>query len=71
MVMTYREEYEQNADDAAAALMSALEGAIRHGADPAMSQQLRAQLSRWIKKRRASVKRGCAGYNNNVEEDRL
>jgi len=51
----YREEYVRQADQAADQLMSALEGSIRNGDDPAASKQLRAQLSRWIKRRRSSA----------------
>lgn len=56
VVMDYREEYEGNAEQAAKELMSALEGAIRYGADPEQSRQLRAQLGRWLKKRRSECK---------------
>ena len=54
----YRAQYERNAGHAARELMTALEGAIRHGADPKPSKQLRAQLSRWLKKNRAQCKTG-------------
>ena len=56
VVMDYREEYEENAERAAKELMTALEGAIRHGADPAVTRQLRTQLGRWLKKRRSECK---------------
>ncbi len=56
--MDYREQYERNAGHAARELMTALEGAIRYGADPARSKQLRAQLARWLKKNRAQCKSG-------------
>ena len=56
VVMDYRGEYEQNALKAAKELMAALEGAIRHGADPAVTRQLRTQLGRWLKKSRSGCK---------------
>jgi len=52
----YKATYEENAGKAARELMTALEGAIRNGADPAPSQQLRAQLGRWLKKNRSQCK---------------
>ena len=56
VVMDYQGEYEANAVTAAKELLSALEGAIRHGADPAVSRQLRTQLGRWLKKSRSQCK---------------
>ena len=56
MGMGYKEDYELITDTAAQELMSALQGAIRYGADPAESQQLRAHLARWQKKRRSRCK---------------
>ena len=54
----YRQEYEKQADEAADQLMTALVGAVRNGQNPDESKQLRAQLSRWIKRRRASARPG-------------
>ena len=56
LVMGYKKDYELIADTAAQELMTALQGAIRYGADPAESQQLRAHLARWQKKRRSQCK---------------
>lgn len=57
--MDYRREYETRAEAAAKELLSALEGAIRYGADASESRQLRTQLGRWLKKRRSECKSGA------------
>ena len=57
--MDYREEYETRAEQSAKELMSALEGAIRYGADKQESRQLRTQLGRWLKKRRSECKKSA------------
>ena len=56
VVMGYREQYEAIAVEKARELMTALQGAIKYGADPDQSRQLRAQLARWQKKSRSQCK---------------
>ena len=56
--LDYQREYTDKSIAAAEELWASLEGAIRHGADPAPTKQLRAQLARWLKKCRAECK--CA-----------
>lgn len=53
MDLRLQELFREKAEAEAVALLNSLQGGIRHGEPDEDSRQLRAQLSRWLKRRRA------------------